>query len=206
MLAKIAQRDAGRQVVADEIDGRLRQEDLAAMPGREQTGDAMNGRTNVAARACLNGAGVERHPYVLGSAGLRRLVHERALPGDGRGEPIGGGLKRGPDRLRADLIVRDLNEVSPAALDRVLEQPPLAIQRTAHGIRILFPLLGAVFDGGEEKGDRPRRGKRHRQQPRGQWSERTIRPAGRTVVARLYLRLDRCRAAPYPDTQEASTL
>ena len=60
-LAHVAQHDIRREMVADQLLGRQRQEDLAAVPGRHQPCGAVQGGAVVVAVAQVRHASVEGH-------------------------------------------------------------------------------------------------------------------------------------------------
>ena len=60
MLAEVAQLQAA---IADELDGRPRQQHLTAVSEREQPRDPVQGRSVVVAVALLGRAGVQGHPH-----------------------------------------------------------------------------------------------------------------------------------------------
>ena len=70
---EVSQRHARPEPAADERRGRRRQQDLAAVPGRSQAGDAVHGGPEVVAVAELGPAGVDGHPDAD-----RRVVAARA--------------------------------------------------------------------------------------------------------------------------------
>ena len=63
VLAEVTQTDARRQTVAHQFARRRRQQDLPAVPGREQARDAIEQRPDVVIAALLDGAGVQRHAH-----------------------------------------------------------------------------------------------------------------------------------------------
>ena len=88
------------QLVGDQVAGRLRDEDLAAMTRRADPGRAMDVQPDIALRRAPRLAGVEAHPVAHRDPVGPGMAGDRELP-------IDGGLDRGA-RRRED-------EVQPVA-------------------------------------------------------------------------------------------
>ena len=67
MLAQVAQGDGGWQMVAHQLGGRLREEDVTAVPSRQQAGHAVHRRSEVVSVPLVRRARVQRHPHAEGT-------------------------------------------------------------------------------------------------------------------------------------------
>ena len=156
VLAQVAQRGARRQVVADQVGRRRREQHLAAVAGRQQPRQPVQGRGAVGAVAVGVGrAGVQRqpHPQRLGQPGVGpRLGQQRPLGVERRGHRGRGGGEGGQQRV-ADRPGDDAAVVG----DGGAEDRLVAGDGGRHGPGVVAPEAGAALDVGEEEGHRAAR-------------------------------------------------
>src|SRR4051812_31596286 len=77
VLTQVTQADAGRKLITDQFPGGGGEQDLAAVSGRAQAGDAVEGRAEVVAVAQLGCAHMEGRPHTQGDH--RRMTAERCI-------------------------------------------------------------------------------------------------------------------------------
>jgi hypothetical protein len=154
--AQIDQRVVGRQPLADDQSGRLREEHLAAEPSREEPGEPVEAGRQVVPGAGNGLADVDGHPDLDRPEVAPRLGGDEALAlsrcRDGSGDGRKGALDRVADRLEEDAAL---------GLDGASEQPEVALDRGVHPRGVALPALGRALDIGEEEGDRAAREGRH---------------------------------------------
>ena len=88
--AEVAQRDAGREPIGDELGGGLRDQHLTAPPERPQAGGAAQRGTEVVAVLDLRLTGVEAGAEPQLDALRPRLRRDRPLEGEGAFDRVGG--------------------------------------------------------------------------------------------------------------------
>ena len=149
VLAEIPHGGAGRQGVAGKQLGRRGEENLPAMAGGQQPGEAVErGREVIAALVRLGLPRVQRHPHPQ-AAYLREVVGKQgALTVEGGGDGGGGGREGGLDRIANGLEVN-----ASVRLDGGIEQDEVAVDSGRHRVTVLLPALGTAFDVREEEGD-----------------------------------------------------
>jgi hypothetical protein len=99
VLAEVAERDAGGEVVVDQLAGGLGEEDLAAVAGREQAGEPVEAGGEVVAGDRGGDAGMEGEADPERARSAPGLGGQRPLGGDGGGEGVGGRGEGGLDRV-----------------------------------------------------------------------------------------------------------
>src|SRR5205814_9786321 len=95
VLTQVDQIELGRQIVAYDLFGRVRDDDLAGVRGGHQSRGTVQRRAVVVARAVLGFSSVQTHAHPE-RAGLGPRLHaERTLPPDRRGQrPVRGRAHR----------------------------------------------------------------------------------------------------------------
>ena len=171
--------DLGRDAAARQAGRDGRQEDLAAVPDREDPGVAIERLAEEVALARLGRPRVDRHPDPERSGRAPPLVAQRALGGQRGVDGI-----RGLIEDREHPIAHRLDHRPARVRDRVTEEPVVDRERRAHRLGLLLPQPRAALDVGQEerreggRDGRERDGRRH-----GRSRERRIdhhRQAGRT--------------------------
>jgi hypothetical protein len=114
MLTQGSELGALGQRVADQVRGRMRQEDLAAMPRSQEARTPVQRRAEVVAPARLRFAGVERHADLEGPD-LPGLRLQGALPAKGGGK----GIRRATEG-DAELVAHQLEDVALVRTDRLM--------------------------------------------------------------------------------------
>ena len=159
VFAEMAELHAVREEVANELLGGEREQDLAAVRGGEDAGDAIEGLAEIVAIALLGGAGVQGHADfqfldLLPGGGV-----QSALGLEGAGEPVLRGIE-GDAKGVAD----GLENMAAAGFEGGAQQSVVLREGAAHGLGLALPFLGAAFDVAEEKGDRPGGRRSHREE------------------------------------------
>jgi hypothetical protein len=149
MLSQVEELDAGRQLSLDELAGGPREQDLASVPRRADTGGAMNPEADVALAADgrLGRVDADADPdfLILGPA----VIRQRALGCEGRRE----GVPRPPERdeegvaLGVDLVAAGLLEGVAKESLMVGEERSIVVAESPQQPR-------GTLDVAEEKGDR----------------------------------------------------
>ena len=145
-LLAVVEEPAGRQAFMHQMGGDGGHEHLAAVSGRKQARDAIDGRTEVVRVALVCRARVNRHSDVQ-SIDVREIRGgESPLRREGRGcgvlRPCKGDAERVPDRLEDPPGVRR---------DRLAHHEILALDGSLHRRTIAIPAVRAAFDVREEK-------------------------------------------------------
>ena len=133
MHAQVEQADAGRQIVLDQLLGRIRKEDLAAVPDGTDTRAAMYAQTVVALVSHRRLARVQTHPHpALGSVGP--LVRgQSALSRHRRVDGMPRPSERDEERvaLRVDLPAAELGKRGPQDPAMIREQIAVPVARAS---------------------------------------------------------------------------
>ncbi len=146
--ADVAQRDAVRQAVADELGRRLRDQHLPAVGGGHDPRGAVDRRAVPVVVAVLRGADVQAAAHLQRDAVLVPEAGERALQRDRRLERVD---RIGEDRV--DAVAGRLHDRAAMALDGGARERVVLGQRRRHPLRLRLPQPGARLDVGEEGGD-----------------------------------------------------
>ena len=148
MLAEIHDVDVVGQLVLDEFAGRVRQEHLAAVPGRADARAAVDAHPDIPVATDKRLARVKAHPHANRHAVGPRLGGERPLQLDRRGDRVACARERDEERvaLRVDLVA-----VEP--LDRLADQPGMGLKHIVVALAELLEQPRRSFDVGEEEGD-----------------------------------------------------
>jgi hypothetical protein len=133
-LAHVAQLRVVRKLVAGQRSGGVREKGLAAVPGGEQAGHTVDGRTEVVAAALLGGPGVKRHARSDHAALLPFLGVKRALASEGGFQGVGG---RGEGC--AEGVAHRLEDVASVPLYRGPQNLVVAGESGLHGYRVALP-------------------------------------------------------------------
>ena len=151
--AEVAELDAGWGIVAEHFLRGARDEDLAAVPHREQPRRVAQCEAGhvlprlVLARVDLGGARVDGHA----DANRRlapRLAGEGVLGGQRSAHARRDGVKGGAER-----VAHDLENVAAVRLDRDPQDLVMPGERDPHRLGVPLPEPRAALDVGEEKGD-----------------------------------------------------
>jgi hypothetical protein len=152
MHTKIRHRGAHLKVLADQLSGSLRADDLAAVSDSHQPGGPVHLRTEIVPVALVGLAGMQPHPHpqrdpvrpVLdGQAPLGRQRRRYSLPGAG---------ERRPEAVPAG------GEHEPARrLQRLADDLVVDGQGSAHRLPVGLPQARRALHVTEQKGHRPRR-------------------------------------------------
>ena len=139
-LAQVARLDAGRQALADQLQHCPREQNLSAVPGRDEAIHTVERWAVIVAAALFGRPGVKRHAH-----SQRELVpvlrHQRALSRESRRH-----AKNGVTR-----IADGFENTAPAGFDGVAHERVVAGQRRRHRLRTLFPEFDAARNVGKEK-------------------------------------------------------
>ena len=150
VLAQVAQRRRRPAARRDQLRGRAREQDLAAVAGREQARDAVERRAEVVAVALLGLAGVQRHAHPERPGRAPGFGRERALGGQRPRPSASGAVAKAAQKASPTV----LKTWPPCGLDR-LRAAARRGGRAAAAIacRQALPEPGAALDVGEEEGD-----------------------------------------------------
>jgi hypothetical protein len=156
VLAQVSQGHAWGQFAADQPGGGLREQHLAAVGSRHQSGGAVDRRAVIVAIPLLADASVQTHARQQRPGQRPGLSYEGVLGGergaDGVRCPREGGVESIAGRLDDLSIVRKHR----AAQDRIM-----SCQRRAHRRGLLLPQPGLPLEVGEEERDCARERVRH---------------------------------------------
>ena len=120
--------------VSDQVVGRLRQQDLSAVPGREESCHAVERRAKVVAVLALHRSRVQGHAHFDGRLFGPRLCVKRRLP-----------HKRGRDRMRshrerrAESVAHRLEDKTVGTDDRLTHQHVMTSKGCAHHFSMRLP-------------------------------------------------------------------
>ena len=148
--SQIAQRDIGRQCVAQQERRRVRHEDLLAVTDRRQTRDAVDGRAEVVAARFDRGPGVDPHPDA------HRC--DRRRPGAVAQAPLR--IERGLERVfraqecGAKGVADGLEDHAAVPFDGLAKHRVMTGERGSHHLAVALPELRAALDVGEQEGHR----------------------------------------------------
>jgi hypothetical protein len=123
VLPQVEQRNAGGQVVRDELPGGLRYDDLAPVRGRRDARRTMHIKADVTTSRHDGLARVQPHANAHDSIDRPRVRRQQALRGDGRRDRIARSLEREEETVagRVDQIPGVLLEAAPHERTLVLE-------------------------------------------------------------------------------------
>ena len=152
VLAEIDELDAGKELVAHELRGQSRADDLAAVRRRHQARGTVEGRAEVVAVADLGRPGVQADPHPQRSGVGPRLGGQCPLQLDRRGHR----RRRGRERREATVAGR-LDDGAAVGADHVAEDLVVARQRRLHRVGVLLPEPRRPFEVGEHERHRPGR-------------------------------------------------
>jgi hypothetical protein len=150
MLSEVQELDTGRKLFLDELTGGAREKDLTAVTGGADTGCTMDAEADVAlpADGRLGCVDADADAYLLSMG--PRVVRERALRQEGRGDGV---LRAGEgDEERVALRV-DL--VTARSLEGGAKQALMLGQDAAVLVAKRFQQARRAFDVAEEERDRP---------------------------------------------------
>ncbi len=144
------------QVVAHQVVGRVRQQDLPAVPGAHQACRPAQGDAVVVAAVLLGDARVQAHahphPGVLGPP----LGEEGPLGGERRPDRLSGGVEG-----RAEGVAALAEDVAAAGLYGTLQNPVVTLHGGVHLGGVVLVQGGGALYVGEEEGDGAGRGSGH---------------------------------------------
>ena len=152
MFAQVMERCLVRQIIGNQIVGRVREQDLPAMPQRQDAGDPVEGRAEVVAVTFFGHSSVERHAHPQRAGRAPRLGVQRGLHGQ-------HGLERiaGADEDRVNAITNRLEDDPAVGSDPDCQDTVMTRKRSGHRLRVLLPELRAAFDIRETEGERASR-------------------------------------------------
>ncbi len=147
--AEVAQRDAGRQPIGDELGGGLRDQHLTALPERAQAGGAAQRGTEVVAvlDLCLTGVEAGAEPQL--DAIRPRLGRDRLLEREGTFDRVGGTSE---GRQRAVPLTLRPRHAPAVRLGDLGCELVVAHDDARHDVRVCFPEVGRALDVGEGEG------------------------------------------------------
>ncbi len=146
VLPAIHQGDPGRQVPASELVRHGGDEDLPAVPDREQTGEPVEGGAEVVAIAGLHRPGMDRHPHSQGTGLAPCVSQERALPRERR---LDG--RRGAREDGEHAVPGRLEDLAAGILHRAAQEGVVRRERRGHGVAVPGPEPSAALDVAHEE-------------------------------------------------------
>ena len=148
--AQMAQHHALERNGRQHLGNRGGQQNLASMANRQQTCDAVEGRSEIVAVVCDRIAAMQRHPDAdLADFPRPAVGLQRAHRFDCCGEPVGRALER-----TAKLVADGFENVSGVPFEDATQEAIVIRERSGHRIGVLLPRTGATLDVSKEKGYR----------------------------------------------------
>jgi hypothetical protein len=129
---QVSQAHILRQGLPYQVAGRLRQQDLPPMPGRQKARDAVQRWAKVIALPRFGRPGMQRHPHSWGIGLLPGLGPESLLGGQRSSERVWGGREGGAERVAHGMVAVALDGVVEEGIAAVLGSCQRLHVRTHH--------------------------------------------------------------------------
>ena len=146
MLAEVDEIYRVLEVVADQVRGRSRGEDLPAVSRGGHTRRAIHRGTEVVAFTQLSATGVQAHPHP-------QRLGERPILSDERALGVEGGDQRmvGEGECGMEPVASCFHDMAVAVLDGGAKDRVVASERRSHGLGMLLPEPGGALEVGEQE-------------------------------------------------------